>query len=679
MSTDTSNDRTPSTEPDPNTIVEEVEVARYRKPGPVWTGAIFAMTLLAIGLAANEIFQLNLHRFFTDAKPIQNQYIYVLTGLSVATLFLIMPAHAHAPRERLPWYDIVLALVTLGITGYFAWHGLAILEEGWEYNAPVAAKYVAVLMWAIILEAGRRAGGMAVFILVAVFSLYPTYVEHMPSVLSGVGQTFFDTAAYHMFSEESLLGIPMQAYALTFFGFLLFGSALVYTGGGRFFIDIAFALLGHVRGGPAKVAIFSSGLFGSLSGGPITNVLTTGTLTIPAMKRIGIRAKTAGAIEACASTGGTMMPPIMGATAFVMANFLQVSYVQVAIAAAVPSLLFYIGLFMQIDAYAARNKLKGMEKAELPSLRQAIASGWYYLAVFVLLVFMLVFLRRESHAPFYATALLLVINQFDKKHRMRWADFKHFIFATGGLLAELAGVLAAVGLIVGALQATGMTGTLTNDLVFLAGNSTFILLIMGAVTSFILGMGMTVTAVYIFLAIILAPALINVGLDPMAVHMFLMYWGMLSFITPPVALAAFAAASLAKSKPMETGFEAMRIGTIIYFVPFFFVLNPALLLQGPWPEIATVIITALVGILLVSAGLQGYLLGVGSLGTRWQDWFARLCLVVGGLTFAAPGGGLLGVSHLTLGLIAAAIAIPGVLICWADTRAAQSVLLKNAG
>jgi len=664
MSVETRSNRPVTAEAGSTAIVEEVEVARYRKPGRLWTGAIFAMTLLAIGLAANEIFQLDLHRVFADAKPVQNQYIYVLTGLSVATLFLIMPAYAHAPRDRVPWYDATLALLTLGVCGYFAWHGLAILEEGWEYNAPTAAKYIAVLMWAIILEAGRRAGGIAVFILVALLSLYPTYVEHMPSVLSGVGQTFFDTAAYHIFSEESLVGIPMQAFALTFFGFLLFGSALVYTGGGRFFIDIAFALLGHVRGGPAKVAIFSSGLFGSLSGGPITNVLTTGTLTIPAMKRIGIRAKTAGAIEACASTGGTMMPPIMGATAFVMANFLQVSYVQVAIAAAVPSILFYIGLFMQIDAYAARNQLKGIDKAELPSLRQAIVSGWYYLAVFVLLVFMLVFLRRESHAPFYATALLLVINQFDRKHRMRWADFKHYIFATGGLLAELAGVLAAVGLIVGALQATGMTGTLTNDLVFLAGNSPLVLLVMGAVTSFILGMGMTVTAVYIFLAIILAPALINVGLDPMAVHMFLMYWGMLSFITPPVALAAFAAASLARSKPMETGFEAMRIGTIIYFVPFFFVLNPALLLQGPWTEIAAVITTALVGILLVSAGLQGYVIGIGSLGGRARDVFARLCLIVGGLAFAAPGGGLLGVSHLMLGLTAAAIAIPGLLICW---------------
>jgi TRAP transporter 4TM/12TM fusion protein len=671
MSMDSADAPTVTSKPDTVAGIEDVEVARYRKPGPFWTGIIFAMTLLAIGLAVNEIFQLGLLKLASGTKLLQNQYIYVLAGLAISTLFLVLPAHARAPHDHVPWYDVVLCLTTLGIAGYLAWHGLAILEESWEYNAPISAKYLAVVMWAIVLEAGRRAGGIAVLILVTVISLYPTYVEHMPGVFSGVGQTFLDTAAYHIFSEESLLGIPMQAFALTFFGFLLFGSALVYTGGGKFFINIAFALLGHVRGGPAKVAIFSSGLFGSMSGGPITNVLTTGTLTIPAMKRIGISAKTAGAIEACASTGGTMMPPIMGATAFVMANFLQVSYTSVAIAATVPSLLFYIGLFMQIDAYSAQNNLRGLEKSELPSLREAILGGWYYLAVFALLVFMLIFLKRESHAPFYATALLLVINQFDKKHHMRWADFKQYVFATGGLLAELAGVLAAVGLIVGALQATGMTGTLTNDLVFLAGNSPLVLLLMGALTSFILGMGMTVTAAYIFLAIILAPALIKVGLDPMGVHMFLLYWGMLSFITPPVALAAFAAASIARSKPMETGFEAMRIGTIIYFIPFFFVFNPALLLQGPWQEIGIVIATALVGILLVSAGLQGYLLGIGRLGKRFKDWVARLCLVIGGLAFAAPGGGLIGVSHLTLGLIAAGIAIPGILITWAGTRTAR--------
>ena len=485
---------------------DDVEVARYRRPGAVWTNIIMALTLAATAVAINEVFQLGLIKAVIGNKLVQNQYMYLLVGLMVSMIFLIMPAHARAPRKTVPWYDVVLFVVTLGLSGYFTYNGLAILEESWEYNAPDVGKYLAVVIWAVVLEAGRRAGGIAVLVIVTVVSLYPTYVQYMPQVISGVSQSFLDTAAFHVFSEESLLGIPMQAFALLFFGFLLFGNALVHTGGGQFFINLAFALLGHVRGGPAKVAIFSSGLFGSMSGGPITNVLTTGSLTIPAMKRIGVRAKTAGAIEACASTGGTMMPPIMGATAFVMADFLEVSYVTVAMAAIIPSLLFYTGLFLQIDAYAAQNKLRGLDRSELPSLWEVIKDGWYYVAVFALLVFMLVFLKREAHAPFYATALLLFINQFNANHRLSWDGFKRYIFATGGLLAELAGLLAAVGLIVGALQATGMTGTLTNDLVFLAGGAPIVLLVMGALTSFILGIGMTVTAAYIFLAIILAPA-----------------------------------------------------------------------------------------------------------------------------------------------------------------------------
>jgi TRAP transporter 4TM/12TM fusion protein len=508
-----------------------------------------------------------------------------------------------------------------------------------------------------------------VFYVCLEISTFPLYAVRVPDAIAGVPSNIWETASFHIYSAESVLGIPMQAFALLVFGFLLFGNALVYTGGGQFFINLAFAMLGHVRGGPAKVAIFSSGLFGSMSGGPITNVLTTGALTIPAMKRIGIRSKTAAAIEACASTGGTMMPPIMGATAFVMADFLQVSYIDVALAALVPSMLYYIGLYMQIDAYAAQHRLEGLPKEELPSVWQVMKEGWYYIFSFALLVFLLLVWWREAQAPFYATVVLLAVNQFNKKYRMSWQTFKTYLFSTGALLAELGGLLAAVGLVVGALQATGMTGSVTNILVNLAGDTPILLLIMGAATSFVLGMGMTVTAAYIFLAIILAPALIKVGMEPMAVHMFVLYWGMLSFITPPVALAAFAAASVAKCQPMETGVESMRIGTVIYFIPFFFVFNPALLLIGEPLEIVIVLVTALIGILLVSAGLQGYLIGAGRLSVAPIGLLGRISLAVGGLTLAAPGGGMLGFDHWTLVGAAVVIAAPGVLLAWRGGQA----------
>ncbi len=574
----------------------------------------------------------------------------------------------------MPWYDVLLFIICVAMTMYFTYFGRLVSEEAWEYNAPDHATYVAVAFWALVLEAGRRGGGWPVFAVCVTISLFPTIADLLPAAIAGVPSTLFEAAAYHIYSEESVLGIPMRAFALLVFGFLLFGNALVYTGGGQFFINLAFALLGHVRGGPAKVAIFSSGLFGSMSGGPITNVLTTGALTIPAMKRIGIRAKTAGAIEACASTGGTMMPPIMGATAFVMADFLQVSYVDVALAALVPSMLYYLGLFMQIDAYAAQHDLKGLDKSELPTIWAVIKDGWYYILAFALLVFLLVVWWREAQAPFYATVVLLVVNQFNRNHRLDWETFKTYLYSTGGLLAELGGLLAAVGLVVGALQATGMTGSITNILVNVAGDAPIILLCMGALTSFILGMGMTVTAAYIFLAIILAPALIKVGMNPMAVHMFVLYWGMLSFITPPVALAAFAASTVAKCEPMETGVEAMRIGTVIYFIPFFFVFNPALLLQGSFLEAVVVCATALVGILLVSAALQGWLVGLGSLSGGIVVMIGRISLAFGGLTLAAPGGGMLGFDHTTLLIAAILICAPGLFIAWQGGKRRSAAL-----
>lgn len=534
---------------------------------------------------------------------------------------------------------------------------------------------MALVTWGIVLEAGRRAGGWPVFVIVLIFSLYPIFADRLPDVIAALSIPIQDAAIFHILGEESLFGIPMRVFAQLVFGFSIFGLTLQFTGGGPFFINLSFALLGHYRGGPAKVSIFSSGLMGSMSGGPISNVLTTGPLSIPAMVRIGITKEYAAGVEACASTGGVFMPPIMGATAFVMASFLNVSYVTVAIAAIVPSVLYFFGLFMQIDAYSARKKLKGLPREELPKLGQVFKEGWYFIGVFAALIWMLVYMQREAVAPFYATALLLVINQFTM-HRLSVDRFMQLVAQMGKLLAELAGILAAIGLIIGGLAVTGIAGTIANDLVYLAGDNVLLLLIMGALTSFILGIGMTVTATYIFLAIVLVPALTSTGLDPLASHMFVMYWGMLSFITPPVALAAFAAASVAQVSPMRAGFEAMRLGAIIYFVPFFFVFNPALLLQGSALENIQAISTALIGVALVSAALQGYLIGIGDLGGAATGVLIRILVGISGLTLALPAGGLFGFSQillLSVAVISLATALALRLIFTPKTRAGDAV------
>jgi TRAP transporter 4TM/12TM fusion protein len=460
--------------------------------------------------------------------------------------------------------------------------------------------------------------------------------------------------------SESIVGIPMRTFAGLIIGFIIFGAALQKTGAGQFFMDLSFGLLGHVRGGPAKVAIFSSGLMGSMSGSVITNVLTTGAMTIPAMKRTGMKGTFAAGVETCASTGGVLMPPVMGATAFVMASFMGVPYANVALAAVIPSVLYFFGLFAQIDARAAQAGLKGLPKEELPSVRQSLKDGWYYIFAFALLIFMLLVMRREALAPYYATPLLILLNQlFSRKHRWTLRSVLDFIDALGGLFANLVGILAAVGMIVGALSMTGVAATLVNDLLRLAGGSPILLLIMGALTGLLLGVGMTSTAAYIFLAILLAPALVHVGLDLMAVHMFIFYWGMLSFITPPVALGAFAAASIAKTPPMATGFEAMKLGSVIYFIPFFFVLEPALVLSGPWQTTLIAFALALVGIGLYAGAMQGYVVGVGPIfeGRRYA-WPLRLVLIAAAILIALPSNAVPGWSDLDLLGAAAVLALP---------------------
>jgi TRAP transporter 4TM/12TM fusion protein len=599
--------------------------------------------------------------FLNTYVLLDTEYLYSMLALLLPLPFLLYHPSPNV-GSKIPWYDYLLAFITFIISSYFCVSGSLILEEGWEYLAPYHAKVMAFILWALILEASRRAGGNAIFIICLVISAYPAISYLAPGFLNAPPQDWDITATYHIFGTESIMGIPMNAFVNLVVGFLIFGVALQYTGGGAFFLNLAFALLGKKRGGPAKVAIFASGLMGSMSGSVITNVLTTGVMSIPAMKKTGFSPSYAAGVEACASTGGVLMPPVMGATAFVMATFLELPYSEIIIAAAFPSILYYFGLFMQIDSYAARNNLKGLPSEELPSLIKVIKEGWYYIFVFTMLIVMLLYMQREAQAPYYATATLLIINQIVKIHRWNFKKFLEFIEGVGVLFAELAGILAAIGLIIGSLTFTGKVGTITYELVNFAGDSVFILLIMGALTSFILGIGMTVTAAYLFLAVTLAPALTSSGLDKLAVHLFMLYWGMISFITPPVAIGAFAAASVAGANGMRTGFQAMKLGSIIYFVPFFFVLNPALIGHGTYSEIITVFTSAIIGIIFLASSLQGYLIGLGSISKLNNfEWPARAMLGISGILMALPGGDLVGYSNLQINLTSIIIVLPVIL------------------
>lgn len=616
-------------------------------------------TIVLLMLGTNQVFNFSSNFHFSI---LENQYLYLVLGLAIPMCFLVYPGRSANIGKKPNALDWVLAITALICLGYFVYNAYDIAVTGWEMMPPPPAVVMSTILWGLVIEAGRRAGGPVLAAIVAFFSFYPLFADQMPGPISAFSSPFRYAAAYHAMSLESVLGIPLKAFANLVFGFIVFGAALEHTGAGRFFINFAFALLGHVRGGPAKVAILSSGLMGSLSGSVVTNVMTTGVMTIPAMKRAGMKGVTAAGIETCASTGGVLMPPVMGAAAFVMANFLQVPYSTIALAAAIPAFLYFFGLFVQIDARAARDGLKGLPAEDLPDLMTTLKEGWHHIFAIGLLTFMLLVMRRESLAPFYATVALLVVNQIvSKTDRWGKAEVLAFIDTLARLFAMLTATLAAVGMIVGGLSMTGLAGTLVNDLLFIAGGSPYLLLIMGAITSLILGVGMTATACYIFLAIMLAPALIQAGLNPLAVHLYIFYWGMLSFITPPVALGAFAAAAIAGTPPMRTGIESMRIGSIIYFIPFFFVLDPALILVGTPMEIITSTALAMFGIFIFAGAIQGYVAGIGPLfrDLRWA-MLLRLPVLIGAILIALPGEAVPGWSDLDL-LLAGLLLISPVL------------------
>lgn len=592
------------------------KIHKYEEPGKKrLTGLVYWIALFyggfGIAVAINQTFSFNAFGFVL----LDNSYYYLLIGIFLPLAFLIFPAVSRH-GDRVPFYDWLLFAVTIVTAFYLSYHGGEMVEKGWDTVAPPLPTAMAALMCFLALEGVRRAGGLVLFSVCVVFFTFPLWTEEAPGFLWGIGKSPEELVRSYAMGFESIVGVPMRVAGNILIGFLVFGAALVVTGGGEFFMNFAAALLGKSRGGPAKVSILSSGFFGSLSGSVISNVVTTGQLTIPTMKRTGYSPSYAGAVEACASTGGTLMPPVMGAVAFIMAEFLNIPYGEIVIAAAVPSILFYVALLLQVDCHAAVHGFKGQPEEEIPSMWETLKDGWYYLFSLALLVYLLVVARLELYAPYFATlALIAATIIFRKNNRFSVRQFMELVVESTKTISNIIAILAGIGVIVGSLAFTGVGGAFSRELVGIAGDNLWLLLAMGAITSFLLGMGVTVSACYIFLAIVMGPALIEFGLDPIASHLFILYWGMLSYITPPVALAAVAASVIAGSKQMETAFTAMRLGSIKFVLPFILVLTPALILRGDSIPLMLLTISAVsVAVVLMAAGFEGYLYGVGLIG-----------------------------------------------------------------
>lgn len=624
-----------------------------RKSTLLGRAVIYGFGAAGIALCINQ----NLNLGLLGTVLVDNTFIYLQMCLFLSVTFLIYPMNRRT-RGPAPLYDWCLFALCAAVCGFLAWHGSDISERGWTLQAPPIVTAASTLLCLFALEAVRRAGGNSMFIVCAVFAVFPVVAYLLPGFLWSPQMNLDLVIREHALGTESILGQPIRVVTEVLMGFLIFGAALVVTGGGQFFMDLAMALLGKTRGGTAKVCIMSSALFGSLSGSVLSNIVTTGRLTIPAMKRAGYSPTYAAAVESCASTGGVMMPPVMGAVAFIMADFLRISYADVAIAATVPSLLYYLALMVQVDLHARKMNLSGQVTEETPKLLAVFARGWHHLAALVLLTYLLVWMRDETYAPYYATAFVVLTALI--RRQIRIADLVSLLRESALTIVGIFAILTGIGMIIGALTFTGVGTGFARELLLLANENVYVILLLGAVTSFILGIGLTVTACYLLLATILPPPLVQLGLDPIAVHMFILYWGVLSFITPPVAAGSMAAAGIAGAKPMAVDMLSMRIGTILFILPFMFVLNPALILKGSSVDIAHSVGAAVVSVFLISCALEGWLYGIGRIGT-----LARTAVMVAGIMLMLPGEHI---AVINAELTGAILALATIIAIWIGKR-----------
>jgi TRAP transporter 4TM/12TM fusion protein len=409
------------------------------------------------------------------------------------------------------------------------------------------------------------------------------------------------------------------------FAFIIFAGFLNVTGGGRFFIELALSLVGHIRGGSAKVAVIASSLFGTMSGSAVANVVSVGVFTIPMMKNGGFSARFAGAVEAVSSTGGQIVPPVMSAAAFIAAEFLEIPYASFAIAAAVPAILYYLAVYWQVDLESAKFGLKGLARDELPKIGHLLKRKWlFFVPILVLVWFLFVRQYDPSKAALYAVGSLIVASLFKKEYRLKLRNPRSVGEGTIKGLADVGPVCAGAGIVIGSITLTGLGLRLSNALIGISGGSLLLLLILAATACLILGMGVPTVPCYILTASLIAPAIIKLGVLPVSAHLFVFYFGCASMITPPVALASYVAAGIAGGPMMRTGFTAMRVGAVALIIPFLFVYNPALLLKGSLVEVAEALITAAVGVTFLAIGMEGYLFSK-------LAWLKRAGFLGGGL------------------------------------------------
>ncbi|MBU5628019.1 TRAP transporter permease [Oscillibacter sp. MSJ-2] len=540
-------------------------------------------------------------------------------GGLVFLIFLIFPATKKGKKKpnHIPWYDLLLGVVGGGTYFYFVFNCQAIIKQGIKLESyQVILGAIGVL---ITLEACRRATGIPI---VVVASCFIIYAMTQKSLALNVYNLFYTT--------EGVIGTPIRACSTFIVLFVIFGAFLEKTGISNFFIQLANSIAGGSSGGPAKVAVISSALCGMVSGSSVGNTVTTGAVTIPLMKSNGYKGEFAGAVEAAASTGGQIMPPIMGAAAFLMVEYANVAYGSIAVRAILPAALYFAGIFITVHLEAKKLGLKGLPRDQLPQFGRLIVAQGYLLLPLLLLVYLII-TRTMAMAAVLATVLAIVVSMFRKETRLNLSRFLDALengaksTLTVGIACAVAGIIACV------ITTTGIGTKLITLIVNASGGYLIVALLLTMVTCIILGMGVPTTANYVIMATTCAPILIKMGVPTLAAHMFVFYFGIVADITPPVALAAYAGSAIAKSKPMKTALNASKLAIAAFIVPYVFALNPAMLfIETHWYEVVLIILTSLLGIFGVALGTEGFIY-------KKVPWLLRIVAIVGGLTLLYPG------------------------------------------
>ena len=511
---------------------------------------------------------------------------------------------------------------------------ITILDENLQLRAGIV--YASDILFAILLiiaifEACRRKMGNPLVIITLVFVAYAFLGKYIPGFLNQPGMTLKKFTSLVYLTTDGIFGSPLYASASYVVLFVLLGAIMSVSGIGDYMTNLATSLFGHMRGGPAKVAVVASGFFGSISGSPTANVIGTGTFTIPMMKKNGFEPEFAAAVEATASTGGAIMPPIMGSTAFIMAEMLGIPYTAVAKAALIPAILYFLAVLFGVDIYAAKHGLKGIPRSQLPKVRSMLKQI-YMLAPLIFLIFcMAVFNMTIVRSGLLTIIVTLVLVEINPKTRMTKEQWLQIPVQTVKSAVSVGIACAMAGIISGVIMGSGLGYRISSILTSVAGTSMLLLLVLTMVVSLIMGMGVPTTAAYLVLASLVAPTMIQLGIPPLAAHMFIFYFGCISSITPPVALAAYAGAGLAGCDPNKTGYKAFRLAFCSFLMPYLFVYNPVLLMEGGVLDILWSLVTALIGAYLLASGFEGFFF-------RWSlKWFERPLMILGAVMLIVPG------------------------------------------